>query len=124
MEISGRFVELLEPKTGQSAKGSWKKQDFIIETEDQFPKKICISNWNDKVDLSKLKKGDQLNISVNIESREYNGNWYTDIKVWKMDLTSGSDNTHSEGLPGLEPSGSGEMPWDPGEDSSEPDLPF
>jgi hypothetical protein len=124
MEISGRFVELLEPKTGQSAKGSWKKQDFIIETEDQFPKKICISNWNDKVDLTKLKKGDQLNISVNIESREYNGNWYTDIKVWKMDLISGSDNTHSEGLPGLESSGSGEMPWDPGEDSSEPDLPF
>jgi hypothetical protein len=122
MEITGKFIELLTPKTGQSAKGSWKKQDFIIETEDQFPKKICISNWNDKIDLSTLNKGDQLSVSVNIESREYNGNWYTDIKVWKLDTVSKPPSTG--GLPGLEPDQSSEIPWDPGEDSSDPDLPF
>ena len=50
MEITGKLVKLVDAQTGTSARGEWKKQQFIIETEDQYPKKICIQNWNDKVD--------------------------------------------------------------------------
>lgn len=122
MEITGKFIELLNPKTGQSAKGNWKKQDFIVETQDQFPKKICISNWNDKVDISQLNPGDQLTASVNIESREYNGNWFTDIKIWKLDVSSQAP-TAGESLPGMEPD-PGTMPWEPENGTEDPDLPF
>ncbi len=122
MEITGKFIELLNPKTGQSAKGNWKKQDFIVETQDQFPKKICISNWNDKVDISQLNPGDQLTASVNIESREYNGNWFTDIKIWKLDVSSQAP-TAGESLPGIEPD-PGTMPWEPENGTEDPDLPF
>lgn len=125
MEIQGRIVEILEPKTGQSSRGSWKKHEFILETNESFPKKICIANWNDKIDLSNLKPGDEVSASVNIESREYNGNWYTDIKVWKVDITSktASDDA-KQGLPGLSPEDAPPPPWesDPGE--SDQDLPF
>lgn len=126
MEIQGKVIELLEPKGGQSARGSWKKQDFIIETEDSFPKKVCITNWNDKVDIASLKPGDQVTVSINIESREYNGNWYTDVKVWKLDVAGQgtASSGPSESLPGI---GNQEAPppsWDddPGEPSD--DLPF
>lgn len=84
MEITGKLTDILEPQTGTSAKGEWKKQDFIIETEEQFPRKICISNWNDKVDINSIQKGTSITLSVNIESREFKGKWYTDIRAWKM----------------------------------------
>ncbi len=124
MEIQGRLIEILEPKTGQSSRGSWKKQEFIIETDESFPKKICIANWNDKADLSNLRPGDNVTASVNIESREYNGNWYTDIKVWKLEVANSSASKQDQELPGLPGGDAPPPPWesDPGE--PEQDLPF
>lgn len=123
MEIKGKFLELLEPKTGQSSRGNWKKQDFIIETEDQFPKKVCISNWNDKVDLTALSPGAEITAHVNVESREYNGNWYTDIKIWKLETGSSSPPPSPADLPGFEESGEA-PPWESEQGESDQDLPF
>ncbi len=125
MEIQGRIIEMLEPKGGQSARGSWKKQELIIETNESFPKKICIANWNDKIDISSLKPGDEVTASVNIESREYNGNWYTDIKVWKIEVnnTKSSSDDH-QGLPGLAPGEVPPPPWEAEKEDGDQDLPF
>ncbi len=125
MEIQGKILEVLEPKSGQSSRGTWKKQEFILETNESFPKKICIASWNDKIDISNLKPGDEATVSVNIESREYNGNWYTDIKAWKVDVSSQqSKDSGNQGLPGMQGEDAPPPPWenDPGE--SDQDLPF
>jgi len=122
MEIKGKLVEILEPKTGQSSRGNWKKQDFIIETDEQFPKKICISNWNDKADLSSIKPGDILTVKVNIESREYNGNWYTDVKVWQLE-SENKESAPGNDLPGLD-TGENAPPWDLEPENPDEDLPF
>jgi Protein of unknown function (DUF3127). len=60
------------------------KQEFILETFDTYPKKICIAVWGDKIDLSPFKPGDTVDVSFDVESREYNGRWYTDVKAWKV----------------------------------------
>jgi hypothetical protein len=73
LEITGKIVQIDEPVTGQSSRGEWKKQQFIIETEEQYPKKICFINWNDKVGLSNLKPGAKVTVAFNVESREFNG---------------------------------------------------
>ena len=87
--IEGKIVQVLEPQSGTSTRGDWKKQDFVLETTEQYPKKICISCWNDKADeLASYKPNDMLKVAVNIESREYNTKWYTDIKAWKMEPIS------------------------------------
>ncbi|TVQ89088.1 MAG: DUF3127 domain-containing protein [Bacteroidetes bacterium] len=122
MEIKGRLIEILEPKTGKSSRGDWKKQDFVIETDEQFPKKICISNWNDKADLSSIKPGDILTVKVNIESREYNGNWYTDVKVWQLE-SENKESVEGSDLPGLGEAESA-PPWDPEPENPDEDLPF
>ena len=84
MELTGKLIQVLDPAEGEGKNGKWKRQDFIIETQEDYPRKICISNWNDKVQLGNLEPGAMLTVSVNIESREFKGRWYTDVKAWKL----------------------------------------
>ena len=86
LELQGKFIQLLEKQTGAGKNGSqWEKQDFIVETMEQYPKKVCISAWGDKVkEVSGIGPGDVIKVSFNVESREYNGRWYTDIRAWRI----------------------------------------
>ena len=94
--IEGRLVQILSAQEGQSTRGAWKKQDFIIETTEQYPKKVCICCWNEKTDeLSKYQLNDNLKVSVNIESREYNSKWYTDIKAWRIEQANSENSVVS-----------------------------
>jgi len=88
MEITGRLVEVLEPVTGQGKNGPWKKQEVVLETPGQYPKKVCIAMWGDKINDSILQVGNELTAQIDVESREYNGRWYTEVKAWKMESAS------------------------------------
>ena len=87
-------------KSGEGRNGKWLKQDFIIETEDKFPRQVCISLWNDKAKmLENFKEGEKLKAAINIESREFREKWYTDVKAWRLEKPGGNDSVH-EDLPG------------------------
>lgn len=127
MEISGTIISILPEQSGEGRNGPWRKQDFIIETEGQYPRKVCISVWGEKIDQFALKDGEKITASVNIESREYNERWYTDVRAWKVAKESDSPG------PGQQTSSIGQPPpFDapPPEDESYPagsdqdDLPF
>ena len=93
LEISGKIIEILEPKSGKSANGEWHKQEYVLETEAQYPKKVCFMAWGDKIDQFNIQQGETVAVSIDLESREYNGRWYTDVKAWKVsrdDAASGS----------------------------------
>ncbi|MBQ4475001.1 MAG: DUF3127 domain-containing protein, partial [Bacteroidales bacterium] len=86
MDISGKLIKVLEPITGTGANGTWKKQSFVIEyASGQFPKKACFQVWGDKVNLSSFVEGEEIHVFFEPESREYNNNWYTDLRVWKVE---------------------------------------
>lgn len=84
MELTGKIVQLLPEQSGQGKNGTWRKQEFIIETNDQYPKKVCVSVWGDKIDQFPIVENKEVTASINIESREYNGRWYTDVRVWRL----------------------------------------
>jgi hypothetical protein len=86
LEIVGKIVQILDLQTGTSAKGDWKKQEFILETEEQYPRKVCIILWNDRIsDIASVQLGTELiTASIEIASREFNGKWYTDVRAWKI----------------------------------------
>ena len=86
MQLSGKLTQLLPIQTGSGKNGEWKKQDIIVETDGQYPKKVCISIWGDKINEGPLQIGNLLQIDFDIESREYNNKWYTDIKSWKIEV--------------------------------------
>lgn len=85
MDIEGVVSKILQQTNGSSPRGNWVRQDFIIEQTSDFDKKLCVSVWGDKVnELAKLSIGDKVSVGVNVESREYNGKWYTDIRAWRI----------------------------------------
>ena len=85
MQLTARLIQLLPLQSGQGKNGPWKKQDIIVETDGQYPKKICISIWGDKINDRLLQVGNSLKIDFDVESREFNGRWYTDVKAWKVE---------------------------------------
>lgn len=97
MELTAKLVQLLPLQTGSGKNGEWKKQDIIVETGGQYPKKVCISIWGDKINTSLLQVGKSLNISFDVESREYNGRWYTDVKAWKVEAAQGGGGAAAAG---------------------------
>jgi hypothetical protein len=86
----GRLVQVLEEVSGVGKTGnSWKKQSFVVELDGSstYPKKVCLTAWGDKVDtLKRLTIGDRISAAFDVESREYQGRWYTDLKAWKIDV--------------------------------------
>jgi hypothetical protein len=85
MQIKAKIVRILPLQTGNGRSGEWRKQDIIVETIGQYLKTICISIWGDKIKEEQLIIGIILKVDLEIESREYNGRWYTDVKAWRID---------------------------------------
>ena len=89
MDIKGKVVSILPLQTGQGRNGTWSKRDFILETPGQFPKKVCITVMGEKV-LQKadgMKEGMEVTAHINLESREYNGRYYTSVNAWSISWT-------------------------------------
>ena len=84
MQINGKLTALLPLQTGQGKNGEWKKQEFIIETAGQYPKKVCVTAWGKTVDYVP-SIGTEVNIQYDLESREYNGKYYTEVKAFKIE---------------------------------------
>lgn len=94
LELSGKLLQVLPLQSGTGKNGNWQKQDFVIETNDQYPKKVCFSAWSDKVDvLKKIEPGTMVKVAFNAESREFNGKWYTDLRIWKIESNSSMPNS-------------------------------
>ncbi len=122
MEITGTVVKILPEQSGEGRNGPWRKQEFIVETDGTYPRKVCIAVWGDRIDQFALKEGEKVTAAVNVESREFNERWYTDVKAWKLDRVAAGD----PGLPGEPPPfAEAPPPTDlPPLPSEEDDLPF
>jgi hypothetical protein len=87
LEIEGTIRQLLPVQQGQSARGPWAKQEFVLEFPDgNYTSQACFTAWGqDKVqDLAKYAAGDKVKVSFNLKSREYAGKWYNDLQIWKL----------------------------------------
>jgi len=120
MEIIGKLIHKLPPVTGEGKNGTWKKQSFVIETQSEYPKKICFTSWGDKIDMNSFTESDIIKVHFDIESREYNNNWYTDLRTWKIELNSpGGSGSINDFPPFTEEDIPFALDEDPGDD-----LPF
>jgi hypothetical protein len=99
LELTGKITHVLPEKSGTSARGQWRKQDYVIEVPGEYPKQVCFMVWGDKIDQYGIKEGQELTVHFDLESREYNGRWYTDVKAWRVEPAGQSQAADDPGAP-------------------------
>lgn len=97
MEITGKIIAVLPAQEGVSKAGNaWKKQEYVLETHDQYPKKICFQIFGaDRIAQAAIQPGEELTVSFDIDSREWQGRWFTSINAWKVERAVVSANPAS-----------------------------
>jgi len=86
MEIIGKIIVALPEVGGTSQKGNvWKKREYVLETQETYPRKVFFNFFGDRVDQFPLQVGQVVKISFDIDSREYNGRWYVECRAWKAE---------------------------------------
>lgn len=120
LSVKGKIDQILKPESGVSRAGKeWSKQEFVIETDEQFPRKVCFTLFGDKASLiSGFEPGTEVEVAFNLESREYNGKYFHNINAWKIDKVEAGNAPAPP--PGFAP---GDIPPPPEEDAAA-DLPF
>ena len=88
MEIKGKIIAVLPEVSGVSKSGNaWKKREYVLEnTEGQFPRKVAFTCFGDNADKIQLSVGQVVTMYFDIESREWQGRWFTDIRCWRCDV--------------------------------------
>lgn len=124
MEIKGKVIAILPEQNGESKNGTWRKQEFVIETYDQYPKKVCMEIWGDKIDEMLPSEGQDVTASINIESREWNGRWYTNVKAWKIERGTEEDASSPRNSSAGTSAASGSTILDDAFDDDDDVLPF
>lgn len=85
MNIKGKIIEILPLQSGEGKNGTWEKQEYVLETEGEYPKKIHFAIWGEKIGQYNVQKDEKITAFIEIESRDFNGKWYTNIRAWKID---------------------------------------
>lgn len=103
MEFEGVVYKILPATSGTSQRGDWKRQEVVFELPQEFSRKICVTFFNKDSEVAQMREGQTYNVSVNVESREYNGRWYTDVRAWRVQPKSVTPPAESAPMPQYEP---------------------
>ena len=88
MELIGKAIAALPVKSGVSQRTGeqWQSREYVIETQEQYPKKICFEVFGiDKLKEFNIRNNDLIKVHFDITAREYNGKWYNSIRAWKVE---------------------------------------
>lgn len=85
MEIQGIILAVLPPREGTSDRGPWKSQEYVIETHEQYPKKMVFNVFGaDRIEQFSIKLNEEVKVSFDIDAHEYNGRWFNSIRAWSV----------------------------------------
>ena len=87
MEIQGKIISALPERSGTSQRtgNTWKLQEFVVETHDQFPKKMAFEVFGeDRLQRFNIQVGQEVNIAFDIDAHEYNGRWFNSIRAYDV----------------------------------------
>lgn len=96
-DITGKIIAVLPTRSGTSARGTqWSSQTAVIETHEQYPKRVAFDVLGDKITEFNLQVGEEVTVSFDINAREYNGKWWNSVNAWQV-VRQGGQQTHMQG---------------------------
>lgn len=120
MELKGKIIKILDEISGVGKNGNpWKILPFVLETDEQYPRKVYIEILgDDRISKFNHKVGDVVTAGINIESREFNGKYFTKVQAWKV-TSGGADDDEGNARSKIDPghnetfdnSGAGDLPF-------------
>lgn len=85
MELQGKIIAVMPEKSGVSARGEWKAQDYVVETHDAYPKKMVFSVFGaDRISRFNIQAGQEVTVSFDIDAHEYQGRWFNSVRAWNV----------------------------------------
>ena len=131
MELQGKVIAVLPERSGVSARGEWKSQSFVIETHEQYPKKLVFDVFGaERLAQFNIQSGEEISVRFDIDAHEYNGRWFNNVRAWNVvHIDPAAAQAASMGAqPQAAPVGGAQAPFPPAPASSESgsadDLPF
>ena len=130
MELQGKVIAVLPERSGVSARGEWKAQSFVIETHEQYPKKLCFDVFGaDRLAQFNIQSGEELLVSFDIDAHEYQGRWFNSIRAWNVTKVSQQAMASSANAAGVANPTNQQNLFPPTQQPSQPqgdsdDLPF
>ena len=86
MEIQGKIIAVLPPKSGTSARGGWKSQQYVLETEEQYPKRLLFEVFGeDKIKQFDLKEQARVKVGFDPRADQKDGHWYGSNRAWNVE---------------------------------------
>lgn len=97
MRISGKITHVLPLESGESAKGTWFKRTVVVEkkSDDKYKKSVAVTVWSDMAEKFNFVVGSEIDFEIDVESREYNGRWFTDVKAFRINTDSNNNSSSS-----------------------------
>lgn len=124
MELQGKVIAVLPERSGVSARGEWKTQDYVIETHDQYPRKMVFNVFGaDRIAQFAIKAGEEITVSFDIDAHEYQGRWFNSIRAWNIQRVDAAASQAASPVPAADAL----APFPPAaqtEEESADDLPF
>ena len=136
MELQGKIILALPERSGVSARGEWKSQDFVVETHEPYPRKMVFSVFGaDRLQRFNIQVGQEVLVSFDIDAHEYNGRWFNNIRAFDVRLVDPASigaagvqpapaASAFEPSPSEAPAPQAPFPPQPMESESTDDLPF
>ena len=135
MEITGKIILVLPERSGVSARGEWKAGSYVIETHEQYPKKMVFDVFGaDRLAQFNIQAGEELIVSFDIDAHESQGRWYNSVRAWNVQRVDAVAAAAAGAIPAAAPvppvqtaapAGGSQAPFPPSQDGdSNDDLPF
>lgn len=85
MELQGKIIAVLPERSGTSQRGNqWRSITYVLETQEQYPKKLAFDVTNDKIDQLNIQVGEFLTVQFDINAREYQGRYFNSVQAWNV----------------------------------------
>ena len=94
MEIKGKIIAVLPAKSGTSARGQWQTQQYVLETEEQYPKRLLFDVFGeDKIKQFSIKQGECVKVSYDPRAEDKNGHWYGSNRAWNVERENATESS-------------------------------
>ena len=85
MEFTGKIKVVLPEVSGTSSHGEWKSQQYVVETEEQYPKRLLFEVFGaEKIQQFDIHEGENVTVSFDPTAREHEGKWFGSNRAWNI----------------------------------------